>query len=45
MGEKEKRRKRKRSALAERVLTFTLDTLTALLAGLATAAILKLLGW
>lgn len=43
MGEKEKRRKR--SALAERVLTFTLDTLAALLAGLATAAILRLVGW
>ena len=45
MGRKEKRRRRKPSALAERLKIFTLDILSAILAGLATAAILKLLDW
>lgn len=45
MGKKEKRRRRKPSALAERVKTFALDILSAIIAGLATATILKLLDW
>lgn len=45
MSDEEKRRKRKPSALAEKVLTFVIDILSAILAGLATAAILRLFGW
>ena len=45
MGRKEKRRRRKPSALVERVKTSLLDILSAILAGLITAAILRLFGW
>lgn len=45
MGKKEKRRRRKPSAPAEGMKTFGLDILSAIIAGLATAAILKLLDW
>ena len=45
MREKKKRRSEKRSAFAERVIDFLLDTLTATISGLIIAAAVKLFGW
>lgn len=45
MGERKKRRQLKRAARAERTRDFLLDILSAIIAGLITAAIVKWLGW
>lgn len=45
MKQRKKRRTRKASALAEKVLSLTADILAAIISGLITAAILRLLGW
>ena len=44
MGRKKKKR-RSKSALADRVQDFFLDSLSAILAGLITATIVKWFGW
>lgn len=45
MGERKKRRQLKRAARAGRTRDFLLDILSAIIAGLITAAIVKWLGW
>jgi len=45
MGKKRKRRKRKLTALAERLINLAIDILSAILSGLITAAIVRWLNW
>lgn len=45
LGRKKKRLKQKLKALAEKIKPFAEEIISATLAGVITAAILKLLGW